>query len=421
MADWIFDSDKCRALLDKIVNTIFDMSELEKNLNGQKERLIKEINDLEKEINNLKTGTSNETEDEKEERESQLAIKTQELDQKNNELTRVYSELANLQRLIGNLKNDQSKIDEANKNAEEARKRVKNKLGDGTDLLIGTLRLGPGMLKQSATNIGEAWKNGTWVQTAAETTYNGVKTWIGENMEKGFFQELAYSGADIAYYFASGVITLVFSGDKEGSGTDDATIKDGEKINTKSTKNETNPKRSKFLGFNVGGQKTEQTPTSGKTESKKNVQTPDVKDEQTTKTSHQESSGNEQTTTDGSQATQTSKNPTTGDGAEQVEDDTTQGGGTQGGTSPKNSREYGDTPAELANTILTDKNAYAKIGNGEERKKNLKDAGYTDEEIEKSQTIINKMMDNYKNDNSYRFTLNNAKTEEDKLEEGGKK
>ena len=44
----------------------------------------------------------------------------------------------------------------------------------------------------------------------------------------------------------------------------------------------------------------------------------------------------------------------------------------------------------------------------------------TDEEIKMSQAIINKMMDNYKNDNSYRFTLENAQKEETKLEEGEK-
>ena len=414
MLDWIFDSDKCRALLDKIVNTIFDMSNLEDELNGKKNQLISDISKLESDIKDLKTGTSNETEDEKEERESQLAIKTQELDQKNNELTRVYSELANLQRLIGTLKNDQRKIEEANTNAKKAKDMVKNKLGDGTDLLIGTLRLGPGMLKQSATNIGEAWKTGTVLQTAAEETYNGVNTWIGKNIEEKWLRDAAFFGADIAYNFASGVITLVFSGDKEGSGTDGVTTKDEGKIDKEATDNKTKPSGSKWFGLKPGGRNdNEQSSTSGKTDPKKNVQTPDVKDEQTSKTFHQESSGNEQTTTDGAQATQKSETPTKGEGKEKVES-----GETKGETNQEKSRIYGDSPADVANKILTDTNAYAKIGNGEERKKNLKDAGYTEAEIDKSQAIINKMMDNYKNDNSYRFTLDNARKEEDKLNEG---
>ena len=102
--DWIFDSDKCRALLDKIVNTIFDMSQLEKDLIATRNNLMEEIKELEGKISSLKTGTSDEKEDEKEARESELAIKTQELDQKNSELTRVCSELAELQWLMGTLK-----------------------------------------------------------------------------------------------------------------------------------------------------------------------------------------------------------------------------------------------------------------------------------------------------------------------------
>lgn len=418
--DWIFDSDKCSALLKKIVNTIFDMSKLEEQLKAKRDGLINEINTLNSQIDDLNKKINYANEDEKEELESELAIRTQELDQKNNELTRVYSELANLQRLIGTLKNDQSKIDEANKNAKEASKRVKNKLGDGTDLLIGTLRLGPGILKQSATNIGDAWKNGTWLQTAAEETYSGVNTWIGHNIEEKWLRDAAFFGADIAYNFASGVITLVFSGDKEGFGKDDVTTEDKGKIDTGATgNNKTESSGFKLFGRNVGGKKTKQTPTSGETEPKKNAQTSDINDGQIPETSQQESSGTDKAKTDKNQATQKSENPTTEDGAKKVGDGT-QGDGTQGGTSQKNSRKYGDTPADVANKILTDKNAYAKIGNGEERKKNLKDAGYTDAEIDKSQAIINKMMDNYKNDNSYRFTLENAQKEETKLEEGEK-
>lgn len=420
MADWIFDSDKCSALLKKIVNTIFDMSKLEDKLNDKKNKLMEDINTLNLEIKDLNTGTSNETEDEKEERESKLAIKMQELDQKNSELTRVCSELAELQWLMGTLKNDQSKIEESKKNAQIASDMVKNKLDYGTDLLIGTLRLGPGILKQSATNIGDAWKNGTWLQTAAEETYSGVNTWIGHNIEEKWLRDAAFFGADIAYNFASGVITLVFSGDKEGFGKDDVTTEDKGKIDTGATgNNKTESSGFKLFGRNVGGKKTKQTPTSGETEPKKNAQTSDINDGQIPETSQQESSGTDKAKTDKNQATQKSENPTTEDGAKKVGDGT-QGDGTQGGTSQKNSRKYGDTPADVANKILTDKNAYAQIGNGEERKKNLKDAGYTEAEINKSQAIINQMMDNYKNDNSYRFTLENAKKEETKLKEGEK-
>ena len=414
--DWIFDSDKCRALLDKIVNTIFDMSQLEKDLIATRNNLMEEIKELEGKISSLKTGTSDEKEDEKEARESELAIKTQELDQKNSELTRVCSELAELQWLMGTLKNDKNKIQESKDNAQIATNMVKNKLDYGTDLLIGTLRLGPGILKQSATNIGDAWKNGTWLQTGAEATYNGVKTWISQNMEEGFFKKLADSGADIAYDFASAVIPLVFSGDKEGSGKDDVTTKNEEKIDTGAIDKNGSSSIPKWLEKLLYRDKTtEKTSTPGTTEPKKNAQTSDINDGQIPETSQQESSGTDKAKTDKTQATQKSENPTTEDGAKKVGDGTTQGVGTQDGTSPKNSRKYGETPAELANTILTNKNAYAKIGNGEERKKNLKDAGYTDAEIDKSQEIINKMMDNYKNDNSYRFTLNNAQEEEKKL------
>lgn len=422
MLDWIFDSDKCRALLDKIVNTIFDMSKLEETLNDKKNKLMDEINTLNLQIKDLNTGTSNETEDEKEARESELAIKTQELDQKNSELTRVCLELAELQWLIGTLKNDQSKIEEANDNAKIAKNMVKNKLDYGTDLLIGTLRLGPGILKQSATNIGDAWKNGTWLQTGAEATYNGVKTWISKNMEEGFFKKLADSGADIAYDFASGVITLVFSEDKEGSGEDDVTTKNNGKMDTEAKDNKTKPSGFKLFGFKFGGSNDNgQTPTPGKTDPKKNVQMSDGNDGQTPETSPQKSSGTDQAKTDEAKEEHKPETPTTGDGVEKVESGETKGGETKGETNQENSRKYGDSPADVAKTILTDKNAYAKIGNGEERKKNLKDAGYTDAEIDKSQAIINKMMDNYKNDNSYRFTLENAQEEQKKLSklEGG--
>lgn len=415
--DWIFDSDKCSALLKKIVNTIFDMSKLEEQLKAKRDGLINEINTLNSQIDDLNKKINYANEDEKEELESELAIRTQELDQKNNELTRVYSELANLQRLIGTLKNDQSKIDEANKNAKEASKRVKNKLGDGTDLLIGTLRLGPGMLKQSAKNIGDAWKNGTWLQTAAETTYNGVKTWIGENIETDWLRDVANCGANIAYGFTSGVITLVFSGDKEGSGTGNADVKEGKNAEKNTNEGWFDNAMEGVKNFFTGG-KESITKNSSK-ESEKSDYTVKISDKDSDEEDKkinpsEESSGTDKAKTNEAQKTQNPENPPTGNGAEKVGGGT-QEDGTQGDTKQKKSREYGDTPAELANTILTNKNAYAKIGNGEERKKNLKDAGYTDAEIDKSQEIINKMMDNYKNDNSYRFTLNNAQEEQKKL------
>ena len=322
------------------------------------------------------------------------------------------------------LTGNRDKLQEAKNNFDKANENAKGILNQGTDCVVAALRLGPDMLKQSASDIGDAWKNGkfeTGARNINDWAYKEGTAWLDANMEDGLLKDVADGGAYIAHNFASGVITLVFSGDKEGSGKDGVTTKTNGKIDTEAKDNKTNPREFKLFGFKFGGSNdNEQSSTSGTTEPKESASMSNIKDEKASETSSNESSGNEKTKTYGAQATQKSETPTKGEGKEKVESGETEGGETKGGESLKKSRKYGDSPADVANKILTDKNAYAQIGNGEERKNNLKDAGYTDEEIKMSQAIINKMMDNYKNDNSYRFTLENAQKEETKLEEGEK-
>lgn len=433
MEPFTFNFQEFGNIIAAILKDINSVENLERQIKSKIKEKKAEIEALKEKLTEAEamstTSTNQDTGEEEEDpelkrrKEEKIANITNNIQKNENELSRFYWELAELQSLIGLLTGDRDKLKEAKTNFDKANENAKGILNQGTDCVVAALRLGPDMLKQSASDIGDAWKNGkfeTGARNINDWAYKEGTAWLNANMEDGLLKDVAVGGAYIAHNFASGVITLVFSGDKEGFGKDDVTTEDKGKIDTGATgNNKTESSGFKLFGRNVGGKKTKQTPTSGETEPKKNAQTSDINDGQIPETSQQESSGTDKAKTDKNQATQKSENPTTEDGAKKVGDGT-QGDGTQGGTSQKNSRKYGDTPADVANKILTDKNAYAQIGNGEERKKNLKDAGYTEAEINKSQAIINQMMDNYKNDNSYRFTLENAKKEETKLKEGEK-
>ena len=429
-----FDFQEFGNIIAAILKDINSVENLEKQINSKIQYKEAEKDDLNKKLKTAEakptTSTNPDTREEEEDpllkraKEEEIANITNNIQKNKNELSRLYRELAELQSLIGLLTGNRDKLQEAKNNFDKANENAKGILNQGTDCVVAALRLGPDMLKQSASDIGDAWKNGkfeTGARNINDWAYKEGTAWLDANMEDGLLKDVADGGAYIAHNFASGVITLVFSGDKEGSGKDGVTTKTNGKIDTEAKDNKTNPREFKLFGFKFGGSNdNEQSSTSGTTEPKESASMSNIKDEKASETSSNESSGNEKTKTYGAQATQKSETPTKGEGKEKVESGETEGGETKGGESLKKSRKYGDSPADVANKILTDKNAYAQIGNGEERKNNLKDAGYTDEEIKMSQAIINKMMDNYKNDNSYRFTLENAQKEETKLEEGEK-
>lgn len=434
MASFTFNFQKFGNIIANILKDINSVENLERQIKSkikEKEDKIADLNVDLAEANKLPTTSTNPDTGEEEEdpglikaKEEEIANITNDIQKNKNELSRLYSELAELQGLIGLLTGNKKKLDEAQKNFGKAYENAKGILNLGTDCVVAALRLGPNMLKQSASDIGDAWKNGkfeTGARNINDKAYEWGNAWLGENMEKGWLKYVADAGAYIAHNFASAVITLVFSGNKEGFGKDGATTKNEEKIDTGAADKNGSSSIPKWLEKLLYGDETTEKPsTPGTTDPKKNVQKSDGKDEQIPETSPKESGGTDEVKTDEAKEEHKSETPTKGEGKEKVESGETKGGETKGETNQENSRKYGDSPADVANKILTDKNAYAQIGNGEERKKNLKDAGYTDDEIDKSQVIINQMMDNYKNDNSYRFTLDNAKKEEAKLE-GGKK
>lgn len=433
----------------KLKKEAIDNEQMLYDIKGKIDNLKKEILDLEQKITSAKSNldsaksdfSSASTDEEREDAENEVSkLETEiymlelQLKNKNKQLNglQILQNLLNalFEFFKGHLKNAETAFN----NASTATEECGGILFAACDMLNGILGIGGDfatkVIGNAATSTG-GYLFGGFISELVEEGKNIVPDWlISDKTIENLGTEVIRTGND----WISGLVTFAGKGVGEIIGLAAGTVNLGGKINFSqgntsasqdknsegdkqkvtidNTKNETksdsesNTKghgldewlASKFKG------KTNQEETGGNKTNASSME--ETKSNEPGKTEIK----TDESKKDGETSTELGKGESTTSGdVSKTEVGESGNQTTTTGASETTNKRYGDTPAEVANKILTDKEAYSEIGNGKQRSDKLKEEGYTQAEINETQKIINIMIENNKKDSSYKFTLDNAK------------